>query len=126
MSIWVKECAGGPARNEIEVRGGGFNLSASNKLLYEGNFEASNEADLIVYKYYFPGWHVEVDGKDSLLDYRFSKQGIFKTKVQTGKHSIKIYYAKTLIMRLADMISLTAFGMFLFILLRSLKRDTKK
>lgn len=118
LPIWVKECAGGPARNEIEVKGGAFNLTGSNKLLYEGTAEASSAADLIVYKYYFPGWHVEVDGKESIVDYTFSKQGIFKTKIPAGSHSIKIYYEKTPLMWIADLISLLSVGVFILWLLR--------
>ena len=119
LPTWAKECAGGPARQEIEVRKGSFNLFASNKLSYEGSSDASDETELIVYKYYFPGWHVEVDGKSSKLDYTFSKGGIFKTKIPAGLHLIRVYYEKTPVMWIADLISLVSVGLFLLWIARS-------
>jgi hypothetical protein len=105
LPVWVKECAGGPARNEIEVRNGTFLLAKNNKLLYEGTAEASTAADLIVYKYFFPGWHVMIDGRESPLDNRFSKQGIFKSKLPKGKHTVEVKYSKTFVMWFSDILS---------------------
>ena len=125
LPVWVKECAGAPARNEIEIKNGTFRLAKTNKLVYEGISKTSHETDLIAYKYYYPGWNVQIDGKDSELDYRFSKQGIFKTRIPSGEHSVKIYYAKTLLMWIADLISLISVGV-VFLLLTKFLYYTKK
>ncbi len=121
LPVWVKECAGGPARKIIDFPAGVVNVVRDNKLDIEAKIEAKKQGDLIVYKYYFPGWNVLVDGKKVRLDYKFSKNGIFRTQIQPGTHMVKIFYAKTRIMWVADLISLLSLIIFGYTLLSRYK-----
>lgn len=95
---------------------GKINIVSDNSLDIKAIVDSDESAQLIVNKFYFPGWHVFVNGKDKPLDYNFSIDGIFKTEVTEGKHNIDVIYTKTKVMWLADLISISSFGILLYCL----------
>ncbi len=126
LPVWVKECAGAKPNKEIDLKDGTVKLIKSNKMSYEAIVETSKKSNLIIYKYYFPGWNVSIDGIKAKLDYTFSKQGIFETQVPKGRHDVKIYYSKTAVMWIADLISISSLIATFFLLSRFFNKKTKK
>ncbi|MEX2028250.1 MAG: 6-pyruvoyl-tetrahydropterin synthase-related protein [Candidatus Curtissbacteria bacterium] len=117
LPLWVKGCP--QPRNPLELRPEGkINLLGNNPLDISAEVETKNNSDLIVNKYYFPGWHLSVDGKKAALDYTFSTDGIFKTTLAPGKHNVEVVYKKTPIMWIADLISAGSFALLFYFLLR--------
>lgn len=108
LPVWVKGCPPQKAPLEILPKGE-INISDDRSLSIKADVTNNQLSELIVNKYYFPGWHVLVDGKDSLLDYSFSIDGIFKTSLSPGVHKIEVVYKKTLVMWLSDLISIISF-----------------
>lgn len=106
-----------PPKSSIDMYPEGkINIVRDNSLDIKAVVDSDKSAQLIVNKFYFPGWHVFVDGKDKPLDYSFSIDGIFRTEVSAGKHTINVVYKKTRIMWLADLISISSFGILLYCL----------
>lgn len=113
LPIWVKGCP--QPRNPLEIKPEGkINLLSDNPLAITAEVETENNSDLIVNKFYFPGWHLLLDGKETPLDYTFSIDGIFKTALTPGKHNVEVVYKKTPIMWIADLISLGSFALLFY------------
>ncbi|OGK13099.1 hypothetical protein A3A93_04465 [Candidatus Roizmanbacteria bacterium RIFCSPLOWO2_01_FULL_38_12] len=122
LPIWVKTCPPKELQANMVMEGDGKLVINKNSLLTMDATVINNEpSDLIVHRYYFPGWDVYVDGTKSKLDYTFSPYGIFKTKIPEGKHEINVKYQKTPVMVIADVISLVS---FVFLILFALKTLT--
>lgn len=115
LPIWVKGCPEQriPLQTTINDE---IKIIEDKSLLIKAVTTSSAQAELIVNKFYFPGWHILIDGKDQPLDYTFSIDGIFKTALSAGTHQIEVVYQKTLIMWLSDLISFVSFCLFFYYL----------
>lgn len=114
LPIWVKGCPAPKSSLETlpEAR---INILSDNSLSIKADITADEDTQLIVNKYYFPGWHIFINGQDSPLDYSFSIDGIFKTSLSPGKHQVEVVYKKTPIMWLSDLISISSFVLLLYL-----------
>lgn len=108
LPTWALECSDRPPKNDVEIINGKIENFKTNKINYDLTVTAEKYAEVIIYKYYFPGWNVLVDNQSVYPNYKFHRQGIFKILVPEGTHQIKIFYSKTPIMWLADLISLSS------------------
>lgn len=113
LPIWVKGC---PAPRAPLAAGGNtkINVLENKPLNVKADIQAAKADDLIVNKFYFPGWHVYVDGKDRPLDWHFSIDGIFKTQLAPGNHRVEVVWRKTNVMWTSDLISVISFGALLY------------
>lgn len=119
IPVWVKECPGFYPKEDIEIKGeGNLEILRNNLINIEAVVKMKEEGDLVVNKYYFPGWQVVIDGKRYVPDYQFSGWGIFKVKIPAGTHNVKVLFSKTKIMWLSDIISIISFLIFGFYLVR--------
>lgn len=115
LPLWVNGCP--PSKDPLEtLPKSKVDLIGSDALLLKANTNLESDGQLTVNKFYFPGWHVFVDGKDSALNWNFSIDGIFRTPLSAGRHDITVVYRKTLVMWVADFISLISFGLFFYFL----------
>ncbi|KKS96343.1 MAG: hypothetical protein UV73_C0011G0015 [Candidatus Gottesmanbacteria bacterium GW2011_GWA2_43_14] len=113
LPIWVKGCP--PPRTPLEISSkGSIKITEDNSLTVKADVAVEKPGELRINKFYFPGWHVLVDGEESQLDYNFSKDGIFRTSLSPGEHQVEVVYKKTEIMWLSDLFSLTSFSILLY------------
>lgn len=85
--------------------------------------DARTELRLADYTFYFPGWKVFIDNKETPIEFQdMNYRGVITYKVPQGKHTILVKFTETKIRLLADIISLFSIGMFgfLFILRKKL------
>jgi hypothetical protein len=113
LPLWVLDCATNPVEQPVEVDGGTVNLTENFVTRMEMNVDAGSHAQLVVYKYYFPGWKIFVDDREAELAYRFSRNGIFRASIPPGSHEVKVIFSKTPLMWIADFLSLVAVFYFL-------------
>ena len=67
-----------------------------------------NEEQIIEFPVaYFPGWQVEIDGK-RIGSQASEKTGLLSASIPAGEHTVGIYFARTPIRQVADMISTIA------------------
>lgn len=128
LPVWVEKCATN-AQNRLVPLDSDSNLMMvmEEPLNLEANIKTNDETEIIVNKYFFPGWRFEVDGKEQTVDYKFSEMGVFKGKVPSGDHLIHVYFSKTPLMYISDVISLASLGIFIALaltVLRGLKLAT--
>lgn len=124
LPIWVKECF--RPKTSLEVNGNQkIKIIKETPLAIEAEFNNEKSTKLIVNKYYFPGWTILDNGKKKNIEYNFSKFGIFRTELNPGDHHLIIFFKKTMVMWLADLISLFSFLYFLRIYRLSIKSAKK-
>lgn len=117
LPIWVKGCP--EPRKPIQVMPEAkINILNEDSLRVLVNIETTKDSELIANKFYFPGWHIYIDGKDSPLDYHFSIDGTFKTPLSPGKHDVEMVYKQTPVMWLANAISTLSFFLLIYFLVR--------
>lgn len=108
LPLSVSECATSSAPSFISVSNSTdveTDLEKPNRLSALVNSSINNQK-LRVNKYYFPGWGVRINS-DVVSDIDIvEKQGTFEFSVPEGSHRIDIYYSKTSIMWLADIVSI--------------------
>ena len=114
LPVWVKLCAGGEPSKKIDIKNGSVKLLKSDNMDLLADVNVEKKTDLIVYKYYFPGWQVFVDGKKQPVDYSFSEQGNFKTQVMPGHHKVQVIFSKTAIMWMSDFITIISLIFFIW------------
>ncbi|MGB9706537.1 MAG: hypothetical protein ACPLXP_00470 [Microgenomates group bacterium] len=116
LPVWTKECPDRPPQEDLVTSGDSqIRVLKNNIVNIEAIIEGEKESELIVNRYYFPGWKVLIDGKEYPVEYKFSDWGIFKTNIPQGEHHIRVFFSKTKIMWLADMVSFISFLIFFFV-----------
>ncbi len=114
LPLWVKICPPKEFQENMTVdQGNKLVIIKNSPLDIEAVVVNNKPSDLVVHRYYFPGWNIYVDGNKSKLDYTFSPYGIFKTKIPEGAHKVRAVYRKTPVMKIADLISLISIIVFL-------------
>ena len=80
-------------------------INKTQQKLYKFNL---NEEQIIEFPVaYFPGWQVEIDGK-RIGSQASEKTGLLSASIPAGEHTVGIYFARTPIRQVADMISTIA------------------
>jgi len=115
LPIWVKECPKEKPKQDIEINPKtDFRIIKNSSIDLNVIYKSRKPAELIVYRYYFPGWKIIIDKKNYPIDYQFSKTGIFKTQIPASQNEVRIFYTKTKIMWLADILTIFFLIIFLY------------
>jgi len=116
LPVWVKKCLGPTELLSFDKKNISVNIKQKSSLSIKGKIFAKNKDQIIINKYYFPGWQVFIDGKKQQVDYQFSPYGVFRVFIEKGEHRFDIFYSKTAIMWIADLISFLSLitAVFLF------------
>ncbi len=115
LPVDVKSCPLMTPKNDLET-----SLPAHTTIIKNDFIDINSvvttptSTELIVNKYYFPGWHIYIDGKAGKINHAFSKYGIFKTTISPGKHTVRVVLEKTILMWVSDIISLLSLIAFLY------------
>jgi hypothetical protein len=120
LPLWVTDCP--TARPPLEVsKNSVLSITKDTGLEIQADLTQKKASDLVVNKYFFPGWKLYVDGKKTDVTYNFSDYGIFKTTVPAGTHHITVRYEKTAVMWISDIISLLSVGYLAYMILQILR-----
>jgi hypothetical protein len=77
---------------------------------------AKTDIRMVDYTFYFPGWKVFVDGKDTSIEFQdINYRGVITYRVPTGRHTVLVKYTDTKVRKLANGISLAGFFLLLFL-----------
>jgi hypothetical protein len=88
-----------------------FKVAATNMWF---SIEANPKAEQLTLPwYYFPGWHVEVDGIDTSLSP--DKNGFIRFEVPPGDHQVRVYFGTTGARQAGWIIALLGLGGILFL-----------
>jgi hypothetical protein len=82
----------------------------------EYQITAAKPSRLIDYTFYFPGWHVYIDGQNAPIQYQdVNYRGIITYDVPAGQHTVKIVFQNSLVRWAGIAVSLVGIlGMILF------------
>ena len=98
------------AQGKLEIVGGAGKVAITKDYSdeVEGAVEVKEEAILRLNQYYFPGWVVEVDGKEVKINYLVDGEsyGLQLFDIGLGRHLVEAKFINTPIRNLADSISL--------------------
>ncbi len=123
---WVKDCPNLDEEIRLTDKNGKLTKISSNLLTVSAISEVNKKSELIINKYYFPGWNVEVNGDNSQINYTFSNSGIMKVNLPEGKSDIRIYFSKTNTMLISDLISIISIIFLIFITCKIIFLEHKK
>ena len=99
-----------------------INITMDNSLLVDAQVNANKSTKLIANKFYFPGWHVFVDGAESKINWPYTLDGLFSIDIEKGEHRVSVVWQKTIVMWIADLITTSAFGIFFYLLATELRK----
>ena len=71
-------------------------------------------------KYYYPGWSAKIDGKRARI-VPGEPYGQITLLIPGGMHEVKVYYRESPKRLVLDLVSLTGFGVLLFLIIRKKK-----
>ena len=105
LPVWVKNNPIEHYKNKVEIVNG--EISDLKVRPNNINFVASSitDTEITINTIYFPGWMVEVDGKNSGFNYA-NDNGVIKISVLTGMHTISASFGETPIRLISDIISI--------------------
>lgn len=121
---------GKSATGKLEFVEGGGKISLikddSSGVLAE--MEATGSSKLRLNQFYFPGWQIQIDGKQAQFDYLTDGEsyGLPVFDIQKGKYSLRAQFKNTFVRNLADGISLLSVIIWVGILCRLLLRNSLK
>lgn len=93
------------------------------------NVNALTEIRMADYTFYFPGWKVYIDGKETSIEFQdMNYRGVITYKVPSGKHSILVKFTETKVRLLANIVSIFSISFFglLIIFKKQLSRHPSK
>lgn len=106
---WVVQCVNQAQEREIFLtHPGDLTVDQNQVNQITAHYVSDSPNTLMVHKYYFPGWHIQVDGQEVEIDYRSTTSGIMVAHVPAGKHQLEISFGKTRVMWIADLITLAS------------------
>jgi hypothetical protein len=96
----------------------------------EYEIDSTTDVRLADYTFYFPGWKVYVDNKETPIEFQdMNYRGVITYRVPQGKHNIVVKFTETKIRLLADFISLfslTILGLMIIFRKRLFSHPSKK
>lgn len=124
---WVVDC---PLLSQVFVTktASQIAITQNNPVDVKAEITVPQRTDLIINKYYFPGWEVYLNGKRAKVEYLFSEYGVMRTDIGEGKNRVEVIYKKTFIMWVADLITIGGFMVLVVIIIKGIfkKRKVKK
>lgn len=112
-TIWTGVTRDYPIKkNKIEIISGQGKLLSENVSNSYRNYSilASTQLTVVDYTFYFPGWHVYIDGKNSPIEFQNPNfRGVITYQVPPGQHQVKLTFQDTKVRRFGKIISLVTF-----------------
>lgn len=115
-TLWMGQVTEYPLQEQqtaiVEGQGKLENLLVKNSLR---NFKllADSEVRLVDYTFYFPGWHVYVDGVEQEIIYQDpAYRGVITYKVPAGEHEVSVVYENTKTVLLGNLVSIAGWVVF--------------
>ncbi len=117
-TVWTEATEDYPVKKNkaaiIEGKGRIISSKVSNSFR-KYKVEAKQKIRMIDYTFYFPGWHVFVDGKDVPIQFQDpSYRGVITYYVPQGKHDITVKLTNTKVVILGKIITLASLIALLF------------
>ncbi len=119
-SIWAEHPASSYPRIQVETIGGTGEI----KNLFRGQtvhkFQvlAQTDVHLIDHTWYFPGWRVFANGKEIPVEFQDpNHRGIITFRLPQGEHIVRVEFTKTKDRLISEIISVTAFALWLMSLI---------
>lgn len=105
---WVKDCMSTPAKAPLRLDPPAeISFAQISPLLIEASYHSDQNTTIEVSRYYFDGWSITIDGSPLSLS-PSSPNGLIKSVVPRGDHTLKVSYRKPIIMWVADLITLAS------------------
>ncbi len=80
----------------------------------EYSINAQEDSRLVDYTFYFPGWRVLIDGKETNIEFQDSKyRGLITYSVPSGNHKVMIKFEETKFRKISNVLSLISIGLFM-------------
>jgi hypothetical protein len=105
---WVDERPLIKPASKIEVssdRAKVLNIEEKSAVNWKAEITASSETSVIFNSYYFPGWRVKVDGKDSAVKIR-KPHGQMEIEVASGEHTLEFLWSDSVFRNTLNVLSL--------------------
>lgn len=93
-------------------------LKESHKITFQ--VSSPQETEVVLNQLFFPGWHVFIDGLRSEI--KVLEDGRMGITVPNGVSKVEFKFERTPIRVISDTISLVSSGLFIFFILKSMKR----
>ena len=123
LPVWVVECLSSPPVSLIEAKPTTpVTVSIHNRYDYQATLNPQVPTRIEINKYYYPGWHLEVDGQDIKIDNYWSKNGIIVAHLDPGEHIVRLFWTKTTIMWVGDILTLISILIWVGIFVYELRK----
>ena len=117
--LWVKELPVQAAAQKVVVTQGDAAIehisSSSNRVSF--TITATNSAVFQINTIYYPGWELDIDGKEADLSYD-NPRGVMEGSVSAGQHIVMAEFTETPIRRVANVLTIGSLLMCLLVVIR--------
>jgi len=128
-TVWSGETTKYPVQDhKADVIAGSADITVLDNRygIREYEVTAYNDARLVDYTFYFPGWEAKVDGQVVPIEFQDPDyRGVITYNVPTGKHKVSLYFGDTKLRKISNIITIFSFSAFAFYLLILLLRKNK-
>ena len=128
LPIWVEDIPNKVARGEFQIIRGDPKIkvidpeikvidSKTHKLVLE--IVSPESSKILLNRNYFPGWRLTLNGKESNFEYQKSN-GLIKVNLSPGNYDLQLFFEKTLIRIISEIVTLTS--LLIIVILLFIKR----
>ncbi len=119
-TIWTAGDASVFPKAPIEIIEGKGAVTDYSRKTQEHQFvvQANSPVKIVDNTTYFPGWHVNVDGVETPIEFQDTNhRGLITFSVLQGKHAVSVMFEETKIRLLADALSVSVFAAMILLLI---------
>jgi hypothetical protein len=119
---WVVQCLNHPPAHPLSLdREGSLEIGVNRVSDVQGVYTSNGQNTLMINKYYFPGWQARIDGEIHPIRYALDTTGTMAVDVPSGRHTFRIYYTKTIVMWVADIVSCISISVVMYSFYRAIR-----
>lgn len=121
--IWSAGPAKSYPKQRVEIISGNAQIKKFNKKsnLHTFQVDAKTSAVIIDHTQYFPGWRVYIDAAPAAIEFQdINHRGEIEFSIPRGKHNVRVIFEETRIRFLADILSILALLLIVFISFKSI------
>jgi len=117
LTIWTQKRPNSLPKSVLEVSSGQISFRKSTPTLFFAKVETSQPTKLIFHQYYFPGWQVAINGQKREININkpFGDIAVF---IAPGKSDIKIWFGRSLVRLIAELITLIIFFVYFVLIFK--------